>query len=289
MSLLDWLGLLDKIGDLLGPLMQLWRVPGESAVILVSGWLVGIYGAVAAMAILPLSAGQITVLAVMTLTAHNLPVEATVQHRTGTPWWLMAIVRLVTGGVLGWIVAVATVREGAAPSLAQPSAAVQATLGFGPFLLGWLRSAGSLALKVFVILIGLMLATEWMAAHDVYRRLARPLRPLLRFMGLSGAVAFLWITAIVLGLAYGSGLLMEEAREGDRYRPQDLRDLNVSIGLFHSLFEDSALLAACGASLFWITVPRMLVAAIVVRIVRWIAPASSGPEAAVAAPRRTLG
>ena len=122
-----------------------------------------------------------------------------------------------------------------------------------------------------------MLVTEWMRARDLYHRLTRPLRPLLRFLGLADSVAFLWITAMVLGLAYGSGLLMEEAKQEGAYRPQDLRDFNVSAGVCHSIIEDSALLATCGASLFWITIPRVVVAAAVTRLTRLIVPARESP------------
>ncbi len=284
MGLLDWFSILRRIGELFAPAMGIWRLPGESALVLVSGWLVGIYGAVAAMAIMPLSAVQVTILSVLTLTAHNLPVESTVQHRTGTPWWLVTGVRLATAALLGWIIALVIAGGTSAPAtLARHAAAPQEHLAFGRFLLHWLASAGRLTLKIVLILLGLMLVTEWMRAHDLYRRLTRPIRPILRFLSLSESVAFLWITAIVLGLAYGSGLLMEEAKEPGRYRPQDLRDLNVSIGVCHSLFEDTALLVACGAGLFWITLPRLLAASLAVRVTRWIAPAgrvSPGPPGA---------
>jgi hypothetical protein len=272
-SILDWLGILSRIGMFLAPAMRLFHLPGEAAVALVSGWLVGIYGAVAAMSILHLSGSQITVLALMTLTAHNLPVETTVQHRTGTPWWLTISARIATSALLGWIAAVALhavgVDEGGAlgAGAIAPGAARSA---FAPFLAHWALGAGKLAAKILVILLALMLLTEWMRARDIYHRIAVPLRPFLAFMGLSGSVAFLWVTAMVLGLAYGSGLLMEEAREPGRYRPEELRALNISIGLCHSVLEDTALLASVGASLIWITIPRFIAAAIVVRLIRRI-------------------
>jgi hypothetical protein len=276
-GLLDWFGILRRIGDVLGPAMKIWHLPGEAAVVLVSGWLVGIYGAVAAMAILPLSVPQITVLAFMTLTAHNLVVEGTVQHKTGTPWWVMLPVRLLTASVFGFLISLIVSPADAAivsvSNLPRASAALGDRPSFAEFLLHWLRSAGTLSGKIVVILLALMLLTEWMRARDLYHRLVKPLRPLLRFLGLADSVAFLWITATVLGLAYGSGLLMEDARQPGAYRPQDLRDFNVSAGVCHSIVEDSALLAACGASLFWITIPRVIIAAAVTRFTRLIAPA----------------
>lgn len=268
-SLAEWLGILAKIGDLVAPAMGIFALPGEAAVVLVSGFLVGVYGGVAAMTILPFSPDQVTILSIIVLTAHNLPVESTVQHKTGTPWWLTVTARILTAAVLGWIAALALVpppERGAMAPLVPAVATAHAP--FSGFLLHWLKGAGGLTWKILVILMGLMLLTEWMREKDVYHRLARPLRPLLSAMGLTPSVAFLWVTAMVLGLAYGSGLLMEEAKEPGRYRPTDMRDLNVSIAVNHSVVEDTALLAALGANVFWITLPRFVAAAIVVRVVR---------------------
>lgn len=250
--------------------MGVFALPGEAAVVLVSGFLVGIYGGVAAMTILPFSADQVTILSLILLTAHNLPVESTVQHKTGTPWWLTVSARVSTAALLGWIAALALVppSERAAVEPLAPVAAAAARAPFTGFLLHWLSGAGGLVWKILVILMGLMLLTEWMREKDVYHRLARPLRPLLSAMGLKPSVAFLWVTAMVLGLAYGSGLLMEEAKEPGRYRPEEMRDLNISIAINHSVVEDTALLAALGANAFWITIPRFVAAAIVVRVVR---------------------
>jgi spore maturation protein SpmB len=272
-SLLDWVGLLEKIGRLLAPAMGTFGLPGEAALALVSGWLVGIYGGVAAMAIMPLSAAQVTVLSLMLLTAHNLPVESAVQHKTGTPWWLSLLTRFATAAVLGWICAAFLIPHGTRAGIVGLPVNPGVHGPFGGFLAHWAVSAGKLTLKIFVILLSLMLVTEWMRAQDIYHRLARPLKPVLSAMGLAPSVAFLWITAMVLGLAYGSGLLMEEAREEGRYRPAELRDLNISIGICHSVLEDTALLVAIGAGLFWITVPRLIAAAIVVRVTRVFARA----------------
>ncbi len=271
-SLADWLGILARIGDLLAPAMGVFGLPGEAAVVLVSGFLVGIYGGVAAMTILPFSSPQVTILSLMLLTAHNLPVECMVQHKTGTPWWMTLTVRVTTAVALGWVAAqflIPAVQRAAVAPIA--TAAAEAHAPFAGFLLHWLRGAGGLVWKIVVILMGLMLLTEWMREKDIYHRLARPLRPFLAAMGLQQSVAFLWVTAMVLGLAYGSGLLMEEAKEPGRYRPADMRDLNVSIAVNHSVVEDTALLAALGANTLWITVPRFIAAALVVRLTRLIA------------------
>ncbi len=91
------------------------------------------------------------------------------------------------------------------------------------------------------------------------------LAPLLKIMGLDRKLAFLWITAIFFGLAYGGSIIMEESREGNLSQ-EELETLHLSIGINHSLIEDTLLLVALGLSAFWLYVPRLLMAIIAVHL-----------------------
>jgi hypothetical protein len=71
------------------------------------------------------------------------------------------------------------------------------------------------------------------------------------------------MTGIFFGLAYGAGVLIAEARAGHVDKDSLVR-LNLSLGISHSLIEDTALFVAIGASLFWVLVPRMVAAAVMV-------------------------
>ena len=59
-TLLEWSGVLGHIDFLLKPLMGLLSLPAMAAVPLLVGTLASIYGAIAAMAVLPLNASQMT-------------------------------------------------------------------------------------------------------------------------------------------------------------------------------------------------------------------------------------
>ncbi len=240
---------------------------------LLSGFLGGIYAMVAAMVVISPSPVEVTVLSAMALVAHNLIVECAVQHRAGTPWYWVLAVRLLGSILLG--IAVAWSLAGLAalhlPVLwlrvvSSPQTAVPPSAGFRGFILLWLRDSGTLILKVAVIVTAMMIVTEWIRSRGILARLERGCRPALRFFGLADSVAYLWLTAQILGVAYGSGLIIEEMRDNHGYEPRAVRDLHTSIGISHSLFEDTILLVALGASLFWIIVPRLLLAALAVRL-----------------------
>lgn len=274
-ALLRWTGALAAIGAFFAPAMALFRLPGEAAVPLVTGNLAGIYALIGAMAMLPLSPEAVTTLSAMALVAHNLIIEGAVQHRTGTPWWFAVGIRLfsmlLVGTIVAWSVAALQAAEWPALWFRLPApsttASVPETGGLGLFLAEWGRGALRLSVKIILIVTAMMIGTEWLRSRGHMETLERASRPLLRFLGLSRIVAFPWLTAQIVGVAFGGGLLLEEMRE--RQIPaKEVRALHTSIGISHSLLEDTVILAAIGASLFWIIVPRVLLAALMVRVIR---------------------
>ncbi len=64
-------------------------------------------------------------------------------------------------------------------------------------------------------------------------------------------------------LAYGEGIIIDHVERG-RLSTRHADILNAHIAVSHSLLEDTLLFVAVGASLFWITVPRVLLAGAVV-------------------------
>lgn len=95
---------LDYIAVVFSPLMQMFGLPGEAAIVLVLGGLINIYAAIGAIMSLTLTAKQITVLAVMISFAHNLLVETAVSTRVGVSAKLIVGFRLLLAVVGGLII-----------------------------------------------------------------------------------------------------------------------------------------------------------------------------------------
>ena len=77
----------------------------------------------------------------------------------------------------------------------------------------------------------------------------------------------LWVTTVVFGLMHGGAVIQEEARQGDLTGAQ-LDRLHVSIGMNHSIVEDSVLFMALGPNGFWLWVPKLVAAAPTAHIFR---------------------
>jgi hypothetical protein len=80
---LEWLHL---IADFFNPYLKILNLPGEAAIALLLGFFINIYAAIGALTVLSLSSREITVIALMILTCHSLPMESSVLKLTGIPY-----------------------------------------------------------------------------------------------------------------------------------------------------------------------------------------------------------
>jgi hypothetical protein len=259
--LIDAGGLLTHLDFLLAPSMGFLHLPPEAALPLTAGLLAGIYGAVAALAVLDLSLTETILVAVFLLISHNLIQEGIVQARSGLNFFKATVTRLAAS-VLTVLVLTHLLPEGTAfePAMA---AAARTAMPFGVLLRDWVWDTGILSLKIFAIITTMMVVMELLRAWRVIPLLARLLQPLLWLMGLSPRVGVLWLTASVFGLTYGAAVIVEEAREG-HFQKEEIERLQLSIGINHALIEDPAIFLALGIPALWLWGPRLLAALVTV-------------------------
>lgn len=263
--MIDVSGLLAHLEFMLAPAMGLLSLPPEAALPLAAGLLAGIYGAVAAMAVLDFSMAETILLAVFLLISHNIIQEGIVQARSGLNFFKATAARLTASVVTVLCVAgLLPPVEGGDPPLAAIAHGAQP---LNVLLQGWLWDTGVLCLQIFAIITAMMVVMEWMRAARVIPWLARILRPVLKLMGLSQRVAILWLTAAVFGLSYGAAVIVEEAREGD-FEKEEIEGLQLSIGINHALIEDPAIFLALGIPAVWLWGPRLVAALVAVYLYR---------------------
>ena len=86
----------------------------------------------------------------------------------------------------------------------------------------------------------------------------------LRVLGLSDNSVMLWVTAVVFGLTYGGAVILEKIKE-NTLTHSEVERLHISVGINHSMVEDTAIFMAMGMSFFWLVVPKLLVSIAVVQ------------------------
>ncbi|MFZ4694048.1 MAG: nucleoside recognition domain-containing protein [Verrucomicrobiia bacterium] len=266
-TLLQWCGVLPWLAQWIEPGFRHVGLPGETALAFLIGALMNVYSAIAAMSAIPLTDRQVTIFALMVLISHNLPIEVSVQHSAGTHGVRLLGLRLFSSALGAFLLNLFLPASTTVVTAAVISVPGAASAALGAALSAWASSVGWLVGKVLLFVLGVMLLQEFLHEFDLLHWLARLVSPILALLGLPRSVAFLWIVANTLGLAYGAGVLVPEAQSG-RIRKEEIGMLNRSIAVCHSLLEDTLLFVAVGAWAFWITAPRLVVAAAAVWLFR---------------------
>ncbi|MCG8637320.1 MAG: iron transporter [Desulfobacterales bacterium] len=244
---------------LLEPLMTLIHLPASAAVVLVIGLFTGIYGTVAALSVMSFSMDHMTLIAIFTLISHNLIQESLVQANSGISFFMASVFRLVMAFAVTFICGALM---GVSPEMTG-AAAVQVhdtTVGaMGPMLADWAAGTGRLCLQILCIIMPLMVVLELAKTFHIIEAVTRIFSPVVTLMGLDKSCAMLWMTAAFFGLAYGSAVIVDEAKTG-AYDKESLTRLHLSIGVNHAMIEDPALFLPLGIPVFWLWIPRLLAA-----------------------------
>jgi hypothetical protein len=264
-ALMQWSGILEHLEFLIRPMMSWLSLPSVAALPLIIGMLTGIYGGIAAMVMLPLSQEQMTLIAIFLLACHNLIQETAVQANSGIHPLKATLFRLAAA-ILLVLIAAQFLDSNTPAGLPIGNSAV-VSIGFQDMVGQWAATSFHLAVKIFFIVMGILTLLEIFKSLGWIEPLIDALGPLFMILGLSRRVAFLWITAVVFGLAYGAAVIVEETRKGDLTR-DELETLHLSIGINHSMVEDPALFLVLGLNPFWLWIPRLVLAIVAVRLLR---------------------
>ncbi|RAW06949.1 hypothetical protein DKQ62_11165 [Halomonas elongata] len=267
---LEWLGAIDWLGEMLSPLMNWLGLPDAMGLVWAAALLTNIFtGLVVFFEVagdMSLSVAQVTVLGVLMLVGHSLPVEGAVAKRAGVPWWVTVALRLggalVLGGILHWVYSTGGLLQETAEIAWRPTAAPEGVLAWGVAQLQTLS-------LIYLIILGLMVLLAVLRHLGLERLIHLALTPLLRVLGIGRSAANTTVIGFTLGLSYGAGLLIRDVDAGVMSR----RDSFLAIcflGLCHSVIEDTLLILLLGADLIGVLWARLLFACLVIAVLsRW--------------------
>ena len=262
-ALLAWTGWLGRLDFLLQPMMSILSLPAMATLPLLIGMLTGIYGGIAAMSVLPFSQDQMTLMAIFLLIAHNLIQEGMIQAKSGIHPFKATAFRLVAATLT--VIAVApffNITTVVSESTVYSPETSQPIMGA---LQEWGVTTFNLSIRIFVIIMCILTLLEILKTFHLISPMVRALSPLLKIMGLKQKMGFLWLTAVIFGVAYGGAVIVEEVKAGHLTKAE-LEELHLSIGINHALVEDPSLFLSLGLSPFWLWVPRVIVAIMAERL-----------------------
>ena len=251
-TLMQHFGILAWIATWINPIFVHFGLPGESAVAFISGATAGTYAGIAAMMSIPLSMKQASILALMIALCHALPMECAVNKKTGSSFWEMGVIRIFMAFVCAFTLnAILPDMHGTYIYLG-----AEADSSFNEVMVTWLMSQLKMSLMVMLIIFSLMVIQRLLEAYSLLDSLSRLFSPLMKFFGLPRHTSYMWLVGNVLGISYGSAVMVELEEKGLVTR-EEANDVNYHLIMNHSMLEDTIVFAATGISAFLLIATRV--------------------------------
>ena len=258
-TLMQHFGILTWIATWINPLFVHFGLPGESAVAFISGATAGTYAGIAAMMSIPLTMKQASILALMIALCHALPMECDVNRKTGSSFWKMGAIRIVMALVCALILNIILPdMQGKYIYLG-----AEADSSFWEVMKIWLISQVKMSLMVAFIIYSLMVVQRMLEAYRLLDPLSRLLSPLMAVFGLPRHASYMWLVGNVLGISYGSAVMVELEEKGLVTR-EEANDVNYHLIMNHSMLEDTIVFAATGISALLLITTRLCFALLLV-------------------------
>lgn len=265
-ALLQWAGVIAVVSEWLTPAFSYFGLTGEGVLTFLTAALASIYAAIGVMGTLDLDYRSVTIIAVMTLICHNLIIESMIQRKAGCrSAWEMAALRVGMALLTAWMLNRVLPANFSGTLLLERREA--GDVSFGAIMQGWAVTQAKLLPLMFGMIVGLNVLQQLLREFRLIDYLTIPMSPLMQVFGLARGSAFLWIVLNTLGLAYGGSVLIGEVENGAVSR-REARRLNAHAAMTHSTLEDTLLYLAIGIGLFWLLVPRVIMAMAVVWAMR---------------------
>jgi spore maturation protein SpmB len=267
--LMMWFGMVDLVSKPFEPLMTLIGLPKETALIWVTAMLTNNYtGIVVYLDLLPAMGPQTvlqaTVIGSVILIAHNLPVESGVCRGAGVSPLRMTILRIIAALFYGFLIN----RIGLAFGLGQTQAQFIISFQTNPMPSwgAWLVGCFKSLIMIYLIATFLLFMMAGFRKAGLLKVMTSILSPLLKLSGVGPKAAMITIFGMLLGLAYGGGLIISEARAGHVPKPDIFGSVTL-MALCHSLVEDTLILGTLGGSFWGLLVGRLIFATVMTSLI----------------------
>lgn len=261
-ELLLRIGAIKAIAPAFAPIMGLVGLPPELGLAWLTGMLVGVWGAVPLIFTLvpasALSVADITVFSALLLFAHGLPIEQKIVQKAGPGMTATTLLRIAGGLLYAFLLHEFLAATGWLSAPADPVwVPMSASADWTMFFAGLTETM----ISMFLVLVGLSWGLDLLRHTGVLGLMMWVLSPMLRIAGIRGEAGHLTAVGLFLGISYGGGLLIREARSG-AVRPRQVFVSCVFMGFAHSIIEDTMIVMALGADFGGVLIGRLAFAVV---------------------------
>ena len=248
-KILDELGFVEILNKFCAPLMFLLGLPEAISLVFTTSLLTSPYAGLIVFSGLsgdmPFTAAQASVLGLLILFTHSLPIEVIICRKAGVRARAMIFIRLGLGILSCYLLNLFFQVTG---YMNYPATILLPSLESAPDLLSWgfsqLKGLG----MIFIIIIALVILLDFLKYIGVERLIEKALKPFLNFLGVGEKASTIAVVGVTLGIGFGAGLLIKEVKTG-KLHYKDVFGVLVLVGMLHSIIEDTAVVSLIGSNI----------------------------------------
>lgn len=261
-SLLKYTPVIGFIAKILTPVMGVFGLPGECAIVLVLGNVLNLYAAVGAIVAMHLTVKSVFILAVMLSFSHNLLVETSISTRIGVNPIFAACLRLGIAAVMALGINVVWAGGQEIAQFGIIVSSEQVLTGWFSIAVQALKIAGLAVMQVAMIVIPIMIFIQILKDINVITKLSQFLRPFTRVIGVDDRTGIPLMAGIMFGIAYGAGVIIQTAKE-ENLSKKDLYLATIFLVSCHAVVEDTLIFLPLGINVLYLLLIRVVFALIV--------------------------
>ena len=248
-KILDELGFVEILNNFCAPLMFLLGLPEAISLVFTTSMLTSPYAGLIVFsglpADMPFTAAQASVLGLLILFTHSLPIEVIICRKAGVRARAMIFIRLGLGILSCYLLNLFFQVTG---YMNYPATILLPSLESSPDLFSWGLSQLKGLGMIFIIIIALVIILDFLKYIGVERLIEKALKPFLNFLGVGEKASTIAVVGVTLGIGFGAGLLIKEVKTG-KLHYKDVFGVLVLVGMLHSIIEDTAVVSLIGSNI----------------------------------------
>jgi len=249
-DILFYYNTLSYVSFIVEPFTSILGLPAEASLAIISGIFLNLYAAIAFAAPLDMTAQQWTVLAVFLGICHSLVVESVIMKKIGISTFYSYMMRFFVGLFVGYLTYI------------MPSSWFVSTLSTQDFtqkivydnfidlIYGSSYNATILSIKIILLISVLIFIMDFIKTRKFVLESQKNV-----------SKGFSILVGIILGITYGAGILIQEAKSG-AISKADLFYIGTFLMICHAIIEDTLLFVIFGADFTMVIVIRTVAAII---------------------------
>jgi len=249
-DILFYYNTLSYVSFIVEPFTSILGLPAEASLAIISGIFLNLYAAIAFAAPLDMTVQQWTVLAVFLGICHSLVVESVIMKKIGISTFYSYMMRFFVGLFVGYLTYI------------MPSSWFVSTLSTQDFtqkivydnfidlIYGSSYNATILSIKIILLISVLIFIMDFIKTRKFVLESQKNV-----------SKGFSILVGIILGITYGAGILIQEAKSG-AISKADLFYIGTFLMICHAIIEDTLLFVIFGADFTMVIVIRTVAAII---------------------------